>query len=305
MTSCCGTGALSRLSIGATGGSLTRMDFIDFNPTKIVKTLADGSQNTIRGTLDHSSVAAAESIAFVEFRVSMYMTAAKMDVLLPLMGLAESPSDTFTLADALPESKVVLTPYGGKDFTFDNLLVSQWFVHGRKGTDPIRIDIDFIGKNWAEAASGTYTHGTIVEGLPYGFTQGSMTLEGATRYFNQFRLGLNYGLVTEHNNSVYATNVCPTDHSLTFGTGVLYSTCDSTTDLYTIPMTSSTAATGSQLTLGFTRSTVSTSFVVGNVKLVPRPPHIRKSDFNRLPVYGKGYAVGSGALLVVTNDATV
>lgn len=281
------------------------MDFIEFTPTKIVKTLSDGSQNVIRGTLDHGSTAAAEGIAFVEFRISMYMTAAKNDILLPLMGLAESPSDTFTLADALPEAKVVLTPYGGKDFTFDNLLVSQWFVHGRKGSDPIRLDIDFVGKNWAEAASGTYTHGTIVEGLTYGFTQGSMTLEGATRYFNQFRLGLNYGLITEHNNSVYATNVCPTSHDLTFGSGVLYSTCDSNTDLYSIPMTSATAATGSQLTLGFTRGTVSTSFVVGNVKLIPRPPHIRKSDFNRLPLFGRGFAVGSNPLLVCVNDSTV
>lgn len=305
MTACCGTGALSKLSIGATGGSLTRMDFISFTPTRTVKTLSDGSRNVIRGTLDHGSTAATEGIAFVEFRISMHMTAAKNDILLPLMGLAESPTDTFTLADALPEAKVVLTPYGGKDFTYDNIRVSRWFVHGRKGGDPIRLDIDFVGKNWTEAASGTYTHGSIVEGYTYGFTQGSMTLESATRYFNQFRLGLDYGLITEHNNSVYATNICPTDHNLTFGTGVLYSTCDSTTDLYTTPMTSSTAATGSQLVLGFTRDTLSTQFTVGNVKLIPRPPQISKTDFNRLPIYGQGYAVGSSPMLVVTNDATV
>lgn len=317
MTSCCGIGALSALSIGQSGGTLSRMDFIEFTPTKIIKTLSDGSRNTIRGTFAHNSISATEGLAFVEFRVSMYMTAAKMDILLPLMGLIETPTDTFTIATTSAniatataiEAKVIVTPNGGKDHTFDNAKVARWVIHGRKGTDPVRIDIDFVAKSWAEAASGTYTHGTIVEGYPYGFTQGSMTLEGATRYFNQVRLGMDYGLLVESNNSIYPTNLCWSDYNLNFGTGVLLSVCDSTTDLYTVPMTSATAATGSQLTLGWTRTvgaaTYSTSFVVGNVKLLPRFPGIKKNDFNRLPVFGTGFEVTGGAgLLVCTNDAS-
>lgn len=309
MVMCCGTGALSKLSIGPSGGTLSRMDFIEFIPTRLIKVLSDGSKNVIRGTLDHGSIHPSEGMAWVEFRTTMYMTAAKNDVLFPLMGMAESPTDTFTLADALTAGKVVVTPNGGKDHTFDNAFVSKWMVHGQKGTDPIRIDIDWCALSWAEAALGTYTHGTIVEGHPYAFAgQGSMTLEGATRYFNQVRLGLDYHLITEHNNSIYPTNICPSDHDLSFGTGVLYSTCDSSTDLYTVPMTTATAATGSQLTLAWSRAvgaaTYSTNFVVGNVKLTPRYPGIKKNAFNRLPIFGKGYAVGSAALLISVNDAS-
>ena len=310
VSSCCGTGSLSKLSIGASGGTLSRMDFIEFNPTKIIKTLSDGSQNTIRGTLDHNSTAASEGPAWVEFRTTMYLTAAKLDVLLPLLGLAESPTDTFTLADALSPSKIVLSPNGGKDHTFDNVYPDRWTIHGQAGTDPIRIDIDWCAMSWAEATLGTYTHGTTVEGFPYSFHgQGSMTLEGVTRYFNQVRIGLDYGLIKERNNSLYLSNVCPSDHSLSFGTGVLYSTCDSNTDLYTVPMATATAATGSQLTVGWSRvvgaATYGTSIVVGNVKLLPRFPGIKKSAFNRLPVFGTGYAVTGGAgLLTVVNDAS-
>lgn len=303
--SCCNVGALAKFAIGG-----VRMDIIDFMPDRFVKVLSDGSIRSIRGKLDHNQNYANEGMQFVQFRVGMYMTALKNDTLLPIMGLTESPTDTFTLGDSLSSTTVVLGPSGSKEQTFTECYCGRWMLSGQKGMEPVRLDLWFTGKTWSEADAGTFfvssTNPALTEGYPYSFTQGTMNLLGATRAFNQFRLVMDYGLITEFNNSVTATNICPTDHALQIGTSVLYSTCDGNTDLWTEPMGGD--VTGSEFTLNFSRTvgaaTYSTNFTVANAKLIARPPRVVKNDFLRLPINAVGFATGTSPLLVVSNDAT-
>ncbi len=299
---CCNVGALAKLAIGG-----TRMDFIEFSPERFIKVLSDGSVRAIRGRLDHSSDAVGEGMLFVQFRISMYMSALKNDVLLPIMGLAESPTDTFTLGDTLSPTNIILGPSGSKEQVYTDCYCGRWMVAGQKGTDPVRLDLWFTAKTWSEQDPLTFFTGAntpvLNEGYYYSFTNGSMNLLGAARYFNQFRMVMDYGLISEFNNSITATNICPTDHRLQIGTGVLYSTCDSNTDLFTVPMGGDVS--GSAFTLNFDRADVSksTHFSVGNVKLIARPPRVVKNDFLRLPVNGEGFALGTSPMLICVNSA--
>lgn len=283
------------------------MDFIEFSPTRFIKVLTDGSSRAIRGRLDHNANAVVEGLQFVEFRISMYMSALKNDTLLPIMGMTESPADTFTLGDTLNPTTVILGPKASKEQVFSDCYCGRWMVSGQKGTDPVRLDLWFTGKTWSEQTIGTFfvsdTSPALNEGYYYAFTNGSMNLLGAERYFNQFRMVMDYGLITEFNNSLSATVVCPTDHRLQIATGVLYSDCDSTTDLWTVPMGGDVS--GNSFNLTFNRADVSksTEFSVSNVKLIARPPRVVKNDFLRLPINGEGYALGTAPLLVASNVA--
>jgi len=308
---CCGAGAMSRLAIGLSSGTPTRMDFIDFNPTGIVKAIVDGGKKAIRGTLDPIDTDVAEGLQFVKFRTRMWLTAAKMDILLPCMGFTEV-SDVFTLGDTLAAVKVIVGPAGAKEQVYDNCVCSDWKVIGQKGSDPILIDIGWIGKTAVEQNNATFftsqSSPAMTEGYVYPFPDGTnnattLNLLNQTVTFPQCVLSMDYHIIQEFNNSVTATNLCPSAHDLTFQTSALYSNCDSTEPLYSTPLAGT--ITGNALTLNFQRTVgtdnYQTQFVIANAKAIARPPRIVKNDYNRLPIHMQGFASGSTALLVVTN----
>ena len=290
------------------------MDFNEFHSIKIVKTLSDGSTRAIRGSLDHRDTNVTEGMLFVQFRVRMWLTAAKMSILLPCMGMS-NVSTLWTQNDAMPECKISLGPAGTKEHTFDGCVISDWVVSGQKGAEPIEIDIGFIGMTWTTQTALTFfasdTSPAMTEGYTYGFSTASpnvcsLSILGQTVYFPQFRLGMDYKLITEFNNSVTATNICPTDHVLTFATSALYSSCDGNEALLDTPLSGDVS--GASLTLDFQRvisgpTTKQTKFVVANAKAVARAPSIKKADFNRLPINLQGYSTSGAALLKVTNIA--
>jgi len=306
---CCGVGALSKLAMGKTNSTLTRMDFIRFVP-QVVKTLSDGSVKTIRGTLDHMETSVAQGLLHVRFRTVMYMTAAKMDIILPMLGFTEV-ANVYTLGDVIPESTLVLAPGSAPEHTFTGLMPSDWIISGQKGADPIMIDIGWVGKTWAQNPSGTYSFGALTEGYTYPFAaqgtgQAATITLGApysqTLAMPQVKFAVDNKLVVEFNNSITATNICPTDREIVIGTSALYSTCDGNDDLFSIPMGGNVAgATFSwdlQRTVGTNNQT---TINVANVKPIARMPRIIKNDFNRLPLNFNGYATPSTAALMITN----
>lgn len=316
MNCCQNVGALAKLAIGLSAGTPTRMDFISVHSTRYMKILSDGSIKTIRGTLDPSGFAVGEGMLFTQFRTRFWMTAAKMDILLPLLGFTESPTDTFTLGDSISETKVVIGPGGSKEVTYDGCIPSDWYVLGRKGGEPFMIDIGWYGKTRTTADAGTFftsqTVPAMTEGYTYPYPDGSYndtvyTVWSIARAFPMVRLAMDYGTIVEYNNSVTPTTICPTKHDLTFSTSALYSTCDSTTDLLETPMSGDT--TGGNLTINLTRTvsptTYRTQFAVANAKAIAQAPNIDKPDWIRLPINLRGYSPANGTpMLVVTNIAT-
>ena len=283
-----------------------RIDFNLFDPVKVVKVLSDANDKSMRGTLDRINVGVTPGILFTEYLVSTYLTPLKMDILFPLMGLPETPTDTFTLGDSLSGYDAILGMQGAKEETYVSSFCVGWRVHGRKGGDPVELILRMVSMGLTEQNAGTFftsqTSPAMVEGYPFEFTSGTMTILGSTRSFNQFSIGLDYMPVVEYNNSLTPTNICPTDHKISIGTGVLFSTCDGTGDLFTTPLA---GLTGSSFLLNLQHTIAAanyqTQFSVPSVEFMPRPPRVTKHDFNRLPVQMTGMATASTKALIVTN----
>jgi hypothetical protein len=320
-----GVGALTKLAIGPTGGTISRMDFLEFTP-QIVKTLADGSTKAIRGTLDHQQTSVAEGLLHVRFRTKMYVTSTIMDILWPQLGVTLT-SYTGTLADSLPDTDVILGCPGVKEQLFTKCIPTDWVMYGAHGTDPIIIDIGWEGRAWSEQANGTFfvsqTNPALVEGYTYPFAAGSASGNASMLTFPlgtytgpvgfpQFRLHMDYKVVAEYNNSITPTNLMPTDHVLRFATSVLYNPIDSgsstpsTETFFDTPMSGD--VTGAQLILNFQRAApfaspgnYQTTLTVANMKAIARPPRISQHDYVRLPINLEGYASGGSPLLTVVN----
>ena len=270
-----GAGALTKFAIGpgpssaqtsnnwttSTCANVTRMDLLDFQPN-IVKVLSDGSVKAIRGTLDHQQLSVAQGILHVRFRTKMYLTATKMNTLLPLLGFNTSTSSpvagtayVWTLGDPLPAqgtnvcnpATIIMAPPGANEDIYYNCYPSDWVIEGQKGADPITIDIGWVGQQWYQQTGATFftsaTTPPLVEGYTYPFAttgtgnsaavtigsglagSGSVTLE-----MPMVRLSCDYKLAVEFLNSLTATNIVPTDHELKIGTSALYPIVDATTN---------------------------------------------------------------------------
>lgn len=313
-SSCCGVSALSRLAVGPHGSTITRLDFIDFMP-KVVKTLSDAGTKAIRGTLDHIDTDVGEGLLHVQFRTRFFLTSVHMGVLLPLLGFTNSSGNIWFLDNSLPYSKIIVGPASSPEDVYDNCVPTDFMVMGQKGADPVMIDVGWVGSTYASQANGTFFVSQISplmsEGTVYPWGSGVNTsnvfsINGTTYFPPQVRLAVNYHTLTEFNNSVTATNNCPTDHDITVGSSVLYSTCDATTGLFTSPVAG--VVTGGPLVLSFSTTILSgnsTSFTIANAKAIARPTRLVKNDFQRLPLMYRGYSqVQSGVevpALQVTN----
>lgn len=319
---CCGIGAFSKLAIGKTGSTLTRMDFLNFVPN-IVKVLADGSTKAIRGTLDHQATSVAEGVLHVRFKTTFWVTPDKMAILMLSLGFTAS-GDTWTMGDVIPDSTIVLTPGGAEDFTFTGCIPANFIISGQKGVDPQMIEINWVGKTMTSLAGGTFSYGTMLEGYPFAYaTQGTgnantVTLGSpysTTIKSPQIKLYMDYHLIVEFNNSVTAVAICPSDHDMTIGMSALFSNCDGTMPLLDLPVggQSPTTATplsgnvvGSTLVWNMQRLLPDTNnsqcqISLANVKPIAQFPRIVKNDLNRLPLNFRAYASGSTAMCTILN----
>lgn len=302
MTVCCNTGANTKLALGS-----TRVDFIEFDSIRTVQTLSDGSIHSIRGRLDHDANMVAEGILYVDYRLSFYLMPDLMAIQLPMMGFINTSGNNWYLGDTLPSTNIILGPSSSPEVTFGNSVCGKWILRGQKGADPPRIDMWFRGMTRDENPVNTFfvsqTSPPLLESYPYSFTSGVLDYAGSPYAFNQCALGVDYGLVAEWNNSVTATNICPTDHDISIGAGLLYSTCDGTTSLVTTPFSGDVA--GGTLSLEFSRTvgmtSYSTTFSIGNVKLIANQPRMQKHDFWRYPLQGRGYSQGTAPALQCVN----
>lgn len=303
---CCVVGALAKLAVNS-----QRLEFIEFDPVRIVRMLSDGSVEAIRGTLDRLADDVVKGLLYVDFRTSFYMTAQNMALLLPIMGFSAT-GNTYKIGDTLASTTVILGLNSCPEFVYGNAFISKWVIRGVRGGDPPRIDVWWRAYTRSEQPSGTFfvsqSSPALLTEYPYPFAGGTaMTFGGQSYQFYQVAFGLDYHLVSEFNNSDTATNICPTDHDITIGHGMLYAPCDNTTTLLTTPFSGD--VTGGAYTLSFTTTvsmtTYSTSFSLPNVKLIAQQPGVtNKHDFTRMPFNGRGYAQGTHLSMTCVNVAS-
>lgn len=264
--------------------------------------LVDNTEQAIRGILDHQEERVAEGLKPIRLEIEMQPTPSELDVLLPLIGMEESPTDTFTVTDDFSSLLfTVIVDRVAKVHTYANCIVDKAEFYGQTGNLPIGLKLTIIGTTAeSEGAAGSFSATALDLDHNYAFYEGVLTLESAAREFDRFRLGIENNVFASFNNSQTATDVCPTDRAIWLAESSPYNSTEA--DLYTNGIADAGGAAGS---LVFTRSTKSTTFTFGNLKLIGRPADIPGKEEIRLDNFYRAYKSGATPVLVVTHDNTV
>jgi hypothetical protein len=295
MSNCCYTGALSKLKLDG-----HFMDFIEFRPYEVYQKLADGSAESIRGTLDHLDTDIDIEYQVAKFLMTTYVSPNKMQYILPLLGMpVTGTANTYDTTDTLPLFDTKLETPSGTLFTFSDCMVNGYSVRGQKGGGPIRITMDVWAMRMATSDAGVETFSSLVSGLIYAFSRGQFTYDGVEYLYDQFSLDVNHRLIYQHNNSINVTTMCPTDRRIQFQTSTPYNTCSGSIDLFETPWNGDIS--GAAGNIDFTRDTNETKFSFANMKSVARMPNVNKFNEIRLPLQFMCYKTSSTPAIRVLN----
>ena len=287
----CAQGYQSRLSIN--GQQMTFMQYIP----RTVRELVDDGAVAIRGILDHPKERVTLGRLHIGAEIVMHPTPAELDVLLPLMGGSESPTDTFTIGDTYSTFDMVVDSVT-KVHTYTTCKMGRAIFSGQRGAEPVQLRFLVLGTGFSEGTDfGSPT--ALDTDIVYAFHEGVLTLQGGSKAFDRFQLMIDPKLQVQWNNSSTPTEICPTDRDIVLQTSTPYTSSESA--LFTTPLSSAAGAAGS---LAFTRAGQSTTFSFANLKSIAKPPPVLNKAQIRLPLTYKAYRSGSTAALTVTHDAT-
>lgn len=287
-------GWASGLSAGAVGtavGSFT--EAIEFVSESVKKTGTILDTNGIRGTRSHASERTAEGTYTVAGQITLHPTPAVLDLWLPRILGANESTDTFALADTLPEFDLLIDRVA-KRFVYGGCKVNKATFSGSSG-QLIQLVLDIIGKTETESDTA-FPSITDPTDPPYVFHQGALTLVGSARSFNSFETVVDNLLVTRFSNSQSATAINPGDRIVSFKCETPYTSSE--TDLY------NQALLGSAGSLVFTNGNRSLTFTYGKLQFPANSPVIAGKGEIPLTLDGIARMTGSTRELVVVNDPT-
>lgn len=263
-----------------------------------VRELVDNGQLAIRGILDHNKARVTLGRLKVGFEITMNPSPAELDVILPLMGFSESPTDTFTIGDSYTTFTSIIDRVT-KVHTYSNCKIGRAVFHGQRGSQPVALTMQILATTMSEGSAGSFSATAIDTDIAYAFHEGVLTLGGTGMAFDRHQLVIDPHLQVQWNNSSTATEICPTDREITLSVNTPYTSSEST--LFTTPLSSAAGIAGS---IAWTRSGQSTSIALANLKSIARPPSIPGKTEIRLPLTYRAYKSGSTACCIITHDAT-
>ncbi|QDT41062.1 hypothetical protein Pan241w_11210 [Gimesia alba] len=218
-----------------------------------------------------------------------------LDTFLPLiLGAAES-TNVFALADSIPEF-VMMVDRGQKVYTYSGCRVARATFSGSSG-QMLMLNLDIEAETETQGNAGTFPAIATPTGSPWRLEDGVLTLQSATREFNEFSLTIENQLDTERfENSLTRIDIPLLDRVISLSTNHPWSS-----DNIDLIKQDLAGAGGS---LVFTNTEVATdilTFTLGTVQYPTRTPGTAKAQTTRLPLEGMVRKVGSTASLVVTN----
>lgn len=288
----CAQGFASQLAINGQA-----MEFLRIRELT-VRELVDNGDMAIRGRLDHSKERVTLGRLHIGFEVTMNPSPAELDVILPLAGFSESPTDTFTIGDSYTTFSSIIDRVT-KVHTYTNCKIGRMVFFGQRGSQPIGLTMQILGTGFSEGNAGSFSATAIDTDIAYAFHEGTLTARSASTAFDRFQLLLDNGLEVQWNNSSTPTELCATNRRVELSVSTPYTSSEST--LFTTPLSASAGAAG---TLAWSRSGQSTSFAFANLKEIARPPSIPGKRQIRLPITFRAYRSGSTQSVIVTHDAT-
>lgn len=291
MTQPASMGSQSRLSMAAPGTAIASYaephEFVGERLTKIQSIIDTGG---IRGTRSHPAERTRDGTYAVRGTIHYHCSKNLLDLLLPrILGGGSSP--TYTLAETLPFFDVLIERVAGR-FVYGNCKVNRAIFKAR-ASGLLELALELIGET--ETASATpFPAIAPPTDPPYLWQDCAVTLNAAARVVTEFELTIDNHLAARFANSQSATDVYPTDRTISLACVVPY-TADNA-DLY--GGNSAGAGAGS---LAFTSGAHSLTFSLAQVQFADRSPVVAGKGEILLALAGPAKKLGSTSELVVTN----
>lgn len=261
--------------------------------------LSGGLDESITGYLDPIEERNVDGLRFHRFTLHLEPTVEDLDTLLPLMGLAEAPADTFTLEDTL-SSFDVLMYRGERYFFYDDTYCAGFVFRHAKGDHTLQLELKCVALALTSEGDADPGMPAFPSGTPYAFPQTVLTLVSTTRAFDRYALAVDHKVIVQHNNSQDATCVIPSAREISLAVSTPY--VNATEDLLTDRVGDSD---GEGATLVYTSGGFSTTFTFQNLKLMLTMPDILGKDKEiRFDQYYRAFRTVATEALIVTHDAT-
>jgi hypothetical protein len=288
-------GHQSRLSLAATGtavGSFT--EAYEFLSESVRKTLTIVDTGGIRGTRSHAAERTRDGTYAVAGTLRFHATPAMLDLVLPRILGANESTDTFALAEALPEFALLIDRVA-KRFLYDGCQVSRATFRATAG-GPLELDIDILGKTEAVSATA-FPAITAPTDPPYVWQDCVCTVNGSSRVVTEFELVIDNALNARFSNSQTATDIHSTDRIVTANITVPYTSAE--VDLYGVNTGGAAAAT-----FVFTNGNYSTTFSIAKLQIPDNSPVVESKGEILLALQGTAKKSSTTNELVITHDST-
>lgn len=222
----------------------------------------------------------------------------ELDTLLPfILGAAES-TDTFALADTLPDLFASVDKVARVETYSDGKMASATF-EGATG-QKLLLTLNALFKTMTIGAAGSYPALTVDARNCYKFDHGVLTLASTAYNFNSFRLLIDNAIDPEFNNSTTATDLTPGDRIVMLEIPEMPFT---STELGLLT-NSRGASAGISGSLVFTNGAVSTTFTFNDLWTPSQTVPIRgRNQRLKLSRQFQAHMTGSTRELVVTHDS--
>lgn len=251
--------------------------------------------NGMRGTTDHNSERTREGLKKVSGSIKVPCSRITLDALLPyILGGSES-TNIFALAETLPEF-YMMVDRGAKVFTYSGCRIAKASFNSSSG-QMLMLDLDIEAETETTGDAGSFPSLTFPTEKPYIMKDGVLTLQSATRQFNNFNLTITNQLNTElFENNLTRYDIPLIDREISLAT-------DHPWDTDNVDLVKQALA-GAAGTAVFTNGAASgdvLTFAMAAIQYANKTPTNQAKDVTRLPLEGMVRSLGSTKSLITTN----
>ncbi len=264
-------------------------------PESLKETAEIIETNGMTGTVEHNKERTREGLKRISGSVKLACSRLMLDTLLPyICGTAEA-ANVFALADTIPEFYMMIDR-GAQVFTYSGCRIAKATFTGTKG-DFLFLDLEIEAETETVGAAGSFPVLTVPTEKPYLFADGILTLQAATRVFENFSLTIENKLNTElFGNNLTRYDIPLIERIITLATDHPWDTDN--TDLI------KQALDGAAGTLEFTNASVVTdvlTFAMAAIQYANVSPTLPGKDVVNLPLEGMVRSSGTTKPLIITN----
>lgn len=289
-------GAFAKMLMDATTSFDTESEAYAFISENLRQSVELDIDPSIRGTRSRAKERSGMSLKRVGGDITFRPSPTELDRLLPrMLGAAES-TDTFAVAETLPEFSVLINKVAYA-YQYDGCKVGTARFTGQE-SQAIQLALSLFGKTRTKVATGSFPAVAIDTDTYYSFFQGVLTLDGDPYLFNQFDLLIDNLVEVLFENSVTASTVEAADRNVTLSVNVPFNSASS--DLQDAIDNAETIAAS----LVFTNGGQSLTFTMPALMVPDEDPVVSGKSKIRYPLNFTALSSGSNKEIVVTHDST-